>query len=106
MTSAGSHQEDIRWRALRRGMWAARRDDRHLGTVEQGRGWLAVDADSEPIGRFRTLLEAQAAVASPTSHRGPAAGPGTAAALMSGIATTAFAAGIAMAWPVLVELIR
>ena len=86
-------------------MWAARRDDRHLGTVEQGRGWLAVDADSEPIGRFRTLLEAQAAVASPSGRRSPA-GPATAAAALSGAATTAFAAGIAMAWPVLVELIR
>jgi hypothetical protein len=56
---------------LRSGLWAARRDGRHLGTVEQGRRWTAVDADSERIGAFRTLAEAQAAVACPGTYREP-----------------------------------
>ena len=99
-------REEIQWRTLRTGVWAARRDDRHLGTVERGRRWLAVDADSEPIGRFRTLGEAQAAVASPTSHRAPVQPLGAAATGLLAIAATAFAAGIAAAWPVLAELIR
>ena len=97
---------DVRWRALRTGMWAARRDDRHLGTVERGHRWLAVGADSEPIGRFRTLGEAQAAVAHPASfplpvqHRS-AVGAGLLAAVIS-----ACAAALMVAVPVLSELIR
>ena len=66
-----SNPDGIRWRVLRAGLWAARRDGRHLGTVEQGRRWTALDADSEPIGAFRTLAEAQAAVACPGSYRVP-----------------------------------
>jgi hypothetical protein len=101
---------EIRWRTLRTGLWAARRDDRHLGTVERGRRWLAVDADSEPIGRFRTLREAQAAVACPASHRTVAqplgSGSGTGMAGLLALAATASAAAIAVAWPVLSELIR
>ncbi|WP_375388528.1 hypothetical protein [uncultured Amnibacterium sp.] len=99
-------QDRIRWRTLRRGVLAARRDGRHLGTVERGRRWLAVDAESEPIGRFRTLGEAQAAVVRPGADRAPmrssAAGPTVLAALVA----TASAASIAAAWPVLAELIR
>jgi hypothetical protein len=56
---------DVSWRALSADLWAARRDGRHLGTVQRGRRWLAAGADSEPIGVFRTFAEAQAAVASP-----------------------------------------
>jgi hypothetical protein len=92
-TSAGPGE--IRWRVLHPGMWAARRDDRHLGTVERGRRWLAVDADSEPIGRFRTLAEAQAAVASPGAHR-VTARPARGAFLAFLTASTAL---IAAAWP-------
>lgn len=99
-------REEIRWRALRTGVWAARRDDRHLGTVERGRRWLAVDAESEPIGRFRTLGEAQAAVVCPASHRAPVQPFGAAGTGVLVVAATAFAAGIAVAWPVLTELIR
>ena len=67
---------DVSWRALSAGLWVARRDDRHLGTVQRGRRWLASDADSEPIGAFRTFSEAQAAVVSPASR--PAEARGTA----------------------------
>ena len=59
---------DVSWRALSAGLWVARRDGRHLGTVQHGRRWLASDADSEPIGVFRTFAEAQTAVASPASR--------------------------------------
>jgi hypothetical protein len=58
--------DDVAWRALRDGLWAARRDGRHLGTVEKGRRWLALDADGDPIGAFRFFAEAQAAVTEPT----------------------------------------
>jgi hypothetical protein len=59
---------DVSWRALSASLWVARRDGRHLGTVQHGRRWLASDADSEPIGVFRTFSEAQTAVASPASR--------------------------------------
>jgi hypothetical protein len=98
--------EEVSWRALRTGLWAARRDDRHLGTVEQGRRWLALDADSEPIGRFRTLREAQAAVACPPASRLPVERDGGGDGALTAIAFTAFAAAIAATWPVLAELIR
>ncbi len=59
------------WRALRRGLWVARLDGKHLGTIEHGRRWVATDADGEPIGAFRSFREAQAAVADPALHRVP-----------------------------------
>jgi hypothetical protein len=88
--------DGIRWRVLRSGLWAARRDGRHLGTVEQGRRWTALDADSEPIGAFRTLAEAQAAVAHPGAHRAPvrraSAAPMLAAAVLAASAAALVAA--------------
>ena len=99
-------QGDIRWRALRTGLWAARRDDRHIGTVEQGRRWLAVDADGEPIGRFRTLQEAQAAVACPASRPARVQPIASSPAGLLALAVTGCAAAIAAAWPVMTELIR
>jgi hypothetical protein len=66
---------DVTWRALERGLWVARRDGRHLGTVEHGRRFRASDAASEPIGVFRTFREAQAAVADPASVAPAAAHP-------------------------------
>ena len=56
---------DVSWRALEAGLWVARRDGSHLGTVQPGRRWLAADADGEPIGTFRSFREAQLAVAGP-----------------------------------------
>lgn len=89
--------EGVAWRALRRGLWAARRDGKHLGTVEHGRRWVAADADGEPIGAFRTFREAQAAVADPAAHRLPiprttAVGP-TLAVIGVGAAALVSAAG-------------
>jgi hypothetical protein len=51
------------WRATQKDLWVARRDGRHLGTVECGHRFLATDADGEPIGAFRTLDAAMGAVA-------------------------------------------
>ena len=50
------------WRATQKDLWVARRDGRHLGTVECGHRFLAIDADGEPIGTFRTLDAAMGAV--------------------------------------------
>jgi hypothetical protein len=50
------------WRATQKDLWVARRDGRHLGTVECGHRFLATDADGEPIGAYRTLEAAMAAV--------------------------------------------
>ncbi|HEV7623618.1 MAG TPA: hypothetical protein VGO26_05740 [Amnibacterium sp.] len=50
------------WRPTQKDLWVARRDGRHLGTVECGHRFLATDADGEPIGSFRTLDAAMAAV--------------------------------------------
>jgi hypothetical protein len=87
------------WRALRGGLWVARRDGRHLGTVEHGRRWLASDAEGEPVGAFRTFREAQAAVADPAAHRAPvhrsSLGPALATA---GLAVAAAASAAASVW--------
>lgn len=61
----------VHWRALESGLWVARRDGRHIGSVQQGRRWVGSDAEGEPIGVFRTLREAQDAVADPASGRAP-----------------------------------
>ena len=50
------------WRATQNELWVARRDGRHLGTVECGHRFLANDADGEPIGAYRTLDTAMVAV--------------------------------------------
>ena len=49
-------------RASHMDLGGARRNGRHLGTVECGHRFLATDADGEPIGAFRTLDAARAAV--------------------------------------------
>jgi hypothetical protein len=64
---------DVQWRATQKDLWVARRDGRHLGTVERGRRYLAFDTDGEPIGGYRTLDAACAAVVRQCSreHRAP-----------------------------------
>lgn len=56
------------WRATQKDLWVARRDGRHLGTVECGRRFLATDVDGEPIGVYRTLEAAMRAVTEPGSR--------------------------------------
>ncbi|MGN6445349.1 hypothetical protein [Amnibacterium sp.] len=79
----------ISWRPLDTHLWVARRDGRHLGSVQEGHRWLAADADGDPIGSFRSFQEARAAVADPARHRTRTARP-----LRSGpvLAAAAFAA--------------
>jgi hypothetical protein len=91
----------IRWRGIAPDLWVARRDDRHLGSVQRGRRWVAVDAESEPLGLFRTFGEAQAAVLRPEAHRveperGPRWGP---LAFVGGMCASA--AVLLSIWPLL-----
>jgi hypothetical protein len=62
---------DVSWRRLDGGLWVARRDGRHLGSVQPGRRWRATDAEGEPIGGFASFREAQAAVMDPASYPAP-----------------------------------
>jgi hypothetical protein len=101
---SGPTVDEVSWRALRTGLWVARRDGRHLGTLEQGRRWLASDADGEPIGAFRSFREAQVAVAEPAAHRVPlresvtgAPAFAVAALVLAGIASAASWTWIALA---------
>ena len=89
---------DVSWRALSASLWVARRDGRHLGTVQRGRRWLASDAESEPIGAFRTFPEAQAAVASPASRPAAARGPVLGGPLLAGTGVLLAALGSAGVW--------
>ncbi len=89
---------DVSWRALSADLWVARRDGRHLGTVQRGRRWLASDADSEPIGVFRTFAEAQAAVASPASRPAEARGPAAAGPALVVVVSLLTAVGSAGLW--------
>jgi len=52
----------VQWRATQKDLWVARRDGRHLGTVEGGHRYVATDADGEPIGSYRSLDQAMGAV--------------------------------------------
>ncbi|GAA2749592.1 hypothetical protein [Amnibacterium kyonggiense] len=89
----------VSWRALESGLWVARRSGRHLGSVERGRRWTAAGPDGEPIGAFRSLREAQAAVADPQARPVPtgadAATPIVALAAL-GLAAVASASGWAL----------
>lgn len=49
------------WRRLGDRLWAGRRDDRPVGTIERGRRFVLLGLEGAPVGRFRTLEEAQAA---------------------------------------------
>lgn len=57
------------WRRLNRDLWVARRDGRHLGTVERGRRYIATDSDGGPLGTYRSLEAAMDAVTHPEGHR-------------------------------------
>lgn len=60
---------DAEWRRLGRFLWAGRRDDRPIGTIERGRRYVLTDALGEPVGGYRTLEEAQAAALLPPALR-------------------------------------
>jgi hypothetical protein len=54
---------DIEWRQTGRYLWVGAREDRHVGIIEHGRGFIAIDHAGEVKGRFKTLQLAQAALA-------------------------------------------
>lgn len=89
---------DVSWRALSASLWVARRDGRHLGTVQRGRRWLASDAESEPIGAYRTFLEAQAAVTSPAARPAEAQGPVLGGPVLAGAGVLVAALASAGVW--------
>jgi hypothetical protein len=93
-----SSADGVVWRALASGVWVGRRDGRHLGTVQQGRRWLATDVDGEPIGTFRSLREAQAAVALPQPHRARVVRTSTVAPAVAVLALGAVAISSAGGW--------
>ena len=102
LSGVGAPAADVSWRALSSSLWVARRDGRHLGTVQRGRRWLASDSESEPIGAFRTFAEAQAAVSGsvphPTEDRDPVLGP---LFVIAGLSTAALASAGVWAWATL-----
>jgi hypothetical protein len=97
--------DDVAWRALGDRLWVARRDDRHIGAVERGRRWTASDADGEPIGAFRTLPEAQRAVADPDvlSRDVLPAGSALPGLALAVVGAAALASGAAWTWGVLLS---
>jgi hypothetical protein len=99
-TDLRSRADDVSWRVLRSGLWVARRDGHHLGSIEHGRRWVASDAQSEPIGAFRTFQEAQDAVAEPGAHRAPESGPVPIrpALAVLGLCAAALASSAGWAW--------
>ncbi len=52
----------VDWRQTGRYLWVGARDGRHVGIIEHGHGFIAIDHDGEVKGRFKTLDLAQAAL--------------------------------------------
>lgn len=55
--------EQVDWRQTGRYLWVGARDGRHVGIIEHGRGFIAIDADGAVKGRYPTLDLAAAALA-------------------------------------------
>jgi hypothetical protein len=53
---------DTEWRQTGRFLWVGSRHDRHVGIIEHGHGFIAIDNDGEVRGRFKTLTLAQEAL--------------------------------------------
>ena len=53
----------IEWRRLGPYLWAGVTERGHIGTIERGRRYAAVDADGRLRGRCRSLADAQALLA-------------------------------------------
>ena len=51
------------WRQTGRYLWVGARARRHVGIIEHGHGFIAIDHQGEVRGRFKTLDLAQAALA-------------------------------------------
>jgi hypothetical protein len=50
------------WRQTGRFLWVGARDGRHVGIIEQGRAYVAIDHEGAVKGRFKRLDLAQAAL--------------------------------------------
>lgn len=94
----GLPSNGVSWRALEAGLWVARRDGKHLGSVQPGRHWLATDAEGEPIGTFRSFREAQAAVVEPATHRTPLRRSGGARVALAVVGVTALVSAAGWVW--------
>ena len=101
ITLPGTPDPLTTWRGIAPDLWVARRDDRHLGSVQHGRRWTAAGPDSEPLGLFRTFGEAQAAVLAPEAHRAAPAGGARWGALVFVAGMAASAAVLLSIWPLL-----
>ena len=53
---------DTEWRQTGRFLWVGARDGRHVGIIEHGRGFIAIDHEGEVKGRFKTLDLARSAL--------------------------------------------
>ncbi len=99
MTPVGMQPSpDVCWRRLEAGLWVARRDGRHIGSVQPGRRWLAADADGEPVGTFRSFREAQAAVADPSANRSPVGRTSSAGLAVAVLGITALVSAAGWTW--------
>ncbi|HEY8318240.1 MAG TPA: hypothetical protein VIG76_05370 [Amnibacterium sp.] len=82
----------VQWRATQKDLWVARRDGRHLGTVEHGRRYVATDADGEPIGSYCSLEQAMGAVSKQCSAARAAARRARSWGALAFVATVSVAA--------------
>ena len=55
--------EHVDWRQTGRYLWVGSRHGYHVGVIEHGFGWVAIDDGGEVLGRFRSLEAAQDALA-------------------------------------------
>lgn len=53
---------DVEWRQTGRYLWVGARDGRHVGIIEHGHGFIAIDHEGAVKGRFKTLDLARAAL--------------------------------------------
>ena len=59
---AGEVPDDVQWRQTGAYLWVGSRDGYHVGVIEHGRGYVAIDHTGEVRGRYRSLFDAQAAL--------------------------------------------
>ena len=51
------------WRQTGRYLWVGAREGRHVGIIEHGHGFIAIDNEGAVRGRYKTLDLAQVALA-------------------------------------------
>ena len=63
-------EDEIEWRQTGRYLWVGARGLHHVGIIEHGRGFIAIDQEGEVRGRFKTFELAQSALEQPASEDG------------------------------------